>query len=85
MSGACRGGFDRIVIAEVDDKLRNAINDNGGVVTINTAYADSIKPEIIRNVEVYNPNTPEGREKLVEAAADACELATALPSVKFFA
>ena len=35
MSGACRGGFDRIVIAEVDDKLRNAINSNGGVVTIN--------------------------------------------------
>ena len=85
MSGACRGGFDRIVIAEVDDKLRNAINDNGGVVTINTAYADSIKVEVIKNVEVYNPNTPEGRARLVDAAADACELATALPSVKFFA
>ena len=85
MSGACRGNFDRIVIAEVDDKLRNAINSNGGVVTINTAYADSIKVEVIRNVEVYNPNDPEGRAKLVEAAAEACELATALPSVKFFA
>lgn len=85
MSGACRGGFDRIVIAEVDDKLRNAINANGGVVTINTAYGDCIKEEVIRNVEVYNPNEPEGRAKLVAAAADACELATALPSVKFFA
>ena len=85
MSGACRGGFDRIVIAEVDDKLRNAINSNGGVVTINTAYANCIKPEVIKNVEVYNPNEPEGRAKLVEAAAEACELATALPSVKFFA
>lgn len=85
MSGACRGNFDRIVIAEVDDKLRNAINSNGGVVTINTAFADCIKPEVIRNVEVYNPNEAEGRAKLVEAAAEACELATALPSVKFFA
>ena len=85
MSGACRGNFDRIVIAEVDDKLRNAINSNGGVVTINTAFGDCIKEEVIRNVEVYNPNEPEGRAKLVEAAAEACELATALPSVKFFA
>ncbi len=85
MSGACRGNFDRIVIAEVDDKLRNAINSNGGVVTINTAFGDCIKPEIIRNVEVYNPNEEAGRAKLVEAAAEACELATALPSVKFFA
>ncbi len=85
MSGACRGNFDRIVIAEVDDKLRNAINSNGGVVTINTAFADCIKPEVIRNVEVYNPNEEAGRAKLVEAAAEACELATALPSVKFFA
>ena len=85
MSGAGRGKFDRIVIAEVDDKLRNAINSNGGKVTINTAYADRIETEVIANVEVYNPNTPEGREALVKAAADACELATALPSVKFFA
>ena len=85
MSGACRGKFDRIVIAEVDDKLRNAINSNGGIVTINTAFADCIKEEVISNVEVYNPNEEAGRAKLVEAAAEACELATALPSVKFFA
>ncbi len=85
MSGASRANFDRIVIAEVDDKLRNAIQADGGTVTINTAYADRIEPEVIRNVEIYNPNTPEGRARLVAAAADACELATALPSVKFFA
>ena len=85
MSGACRGKFDRIVIAEVDDKLRNAINSNGGIVTINTAFADCVKEEVISNVEVYNPNEESGRAKLVEAAAEACELATALPSVKFFA
>lgn len=85
MSGASRATFDRIVIAEVDDKLRNAINGDGGKVTINTAYADRIEVEVIDHVEVYNPNDPEGREKLTAAAADACELATALPSVKFFA
>ena len=85
MAGAGRSKFDRIVIAEVDDKLRNAINGDGGKVTINTAYADRIEVEVIEHVEVYNPNDPAGREKLVAAAADAGELATALPSVKFFA
>ena len=84
LSGAAKGGFDRIVIAEVDDKIKDAINSSGGEVTINIAADDRIYSESYANVEVYNPMIPGEREKLVLAASEACELATALPSVKFF-
>ncbi|MDD5728459.1 MAG: hypothetical protein PHV59_07855 [Victivallales bacterium] len=85
LSGAAKGNFDRIVIAEVDDKIKNAVNSGGGRVSINIAADDHVYQESYENVEVYNPAVPGEREKLVAAAAEACELATALPSVKFFA
>ncbi len=84
LSGAAKGKFDRIVIAEVDDKLKNAINGCGGKVTINIAAEDRVYAETYENVEVYNPNIPEELEKLIQAAAEGEEFATALPSVKFF-
>lgn len=85
LSGADKGKFDRIVIAEVDDKLKNAINGSGGKVTINIAADDRVYAETYANVEVYNPNIPAELEKLIEAAAEGEEFATALPSVRFFA
>ena len=84
LSGAAKGNFDRIVIAEVDDKIKAAINGSGGRVTINIAADDHIYSESYDNVEVYNPMIDSERKKLVLAASEACELATALPSVKFF-
>jgi len=84
LAGAARGGFDRIVIAEVNDKLRAAVNASGSV-TVNIAAKDRVYAETYKNVEVYNPNDPEEVKKLVQAAAEASELATALPSVKFYA
>ena len=85
MSGAAKGNFDRIVIAEVDDKIKDAINNSGGKISINIAADDHIYSESYENVEVYNPMIDSERAKLVLAASEACELATALPSVKFFA
>ena len=84
LAGAAKGGFDRIVIAEVNDKLRKAVNDAGSV-TVNIAADDRVYTEVYPHVEVYNPNDPEEVKKLVQAAAEASELATALPSVKFYA
>ena len=84
LSGAAKGNFDRIVIAEVDDKIKDAINSTGGKVTVNIAAHDRVYRESYGNVEVYNPTIPAEREKLIAAASEACELATALPSVKFF-
>ena len=82
LAGAAKGGFDRIVIAEVNDKLKDAVNEVGSV-TVNIAADDRVYTEVYPNVEVYNPNNPDDLKKLIDAAADASELATALPSVKF--
>ena len=84
LAGAAKGGFDRIVIAEVNEELKKAVNAAGSV-TINIATADKVFSETYNNVEAYNPNDPAEVEKLIAAAAEADELATALPSVKFFA
>ena len=84
LAGAAKGGFDRIVIAEVNEKLKAAVNAVNSV-TVNIAAADRVYTEVYPNVEVYNPNDPADVEKLIQAAAEASELATALPSVKFYA
>lgn len=84
LSGAEQGGIKRKVIAEVDSKLRDAINNDGGKVSINIAGKDKIYPETINGVEVYSPIDAKEIEKLIDAAAEADEIATALPSVKFF-
>ncbi|MBR2374285.1 MAG: hypothetical protein IKA87_08675, partial [Lentisphaeria bacterium] len=84
LAGAAKGGFDRIVIAEVNEKLKAAVNSCHSV-TVNIAADDRVYSETYENVEVYNPNDPADQEKLIQAAAEASELATALPSVKFYA
>ena len=84
LAGAAKGGFDRIVIAEVNDQLKAAVNAVHSV-TVNIAANDRVYTETYQNVEVYNPNDPEDVKKLIAAAAEASELATALPSVKFYA
>ncbi|MDD2404140.1 MAG: hypothetical protein PHI56_06330 [Victivallaceae bacterium] len=84
LAGASKGKFDRIVIAEVDDALKNAVNSTGGKITVNIAAETRIYSETYPNVEVYNPTVPEELQKLIEAAAEGEEFATALPSVRFF-
>jgi hypothetical protein len=84
LSGASKGNFDRIVIAEVDNKLKDAVNACGGNVSINIACDNAVYTETYANVEVYNPLDTNDLQKLIAAAADAGELATSLPSVKFF-
>ncbi len=85
LSGASLGGFDRIVIAEVDEHIQQVVNACGGEITINIAGEDRVYRETFTNIEVYNPRQPTELEKLIAAAAEADELATALPSVNFFA
>ncbi len=84
LDGAFRGGFDRLVIADVDAALIQAVRSNGGAIQINIASNTAIHTETITGVEIYNPSVPEDLEKLVEAAAQADEVATALPSIAFF-
>ena len=69
LAGAAKGGFDRIVIAEVNEKLKAAVNACHSV-TVNIAADDRVYTEVYPNVEVYNPNDPADQEKLIQAAAD---------------
>ena len=84
VAGASKGGFDRIVVAEVDETVKNAVNSNGGAITVNIAAKDHVYKEVYSNLELYSPAKPEELAKLIDAAANATEIATALPSVKFF-
>lgn len=83
LSGAQRGGIERIVVAEVDAALTAAIRA-AGTVTINVAGRDRIVRETVERVEIYNPLDPADLEKLTGIAAEADEIATALPGVSFY-
>lgn len=84
LDGAFRGGLDRLVIADVDAALIHAIRTNGGTIQINIASNHAVTTETISGVEIYNPMVPDDLAKLIEAAALADEVATALPSIAFF-
>lgn len=84
LDGAFRGKFDRLVIADVDAALIQAVRSNGGTIQINIASNTAIHTETITGVEIYSPSVPEDLGKLTLAAAQADEVATALPSIAFF-
>ncbi len=84
LDGAFRGGFDRLVVADVDAALIDSIRADHGTLQLNIASNTAVSTERITGVEMYNPLVAADREKLVEAAAQADEVATALPSIAFF-
>jgi mannitol-1-phosphate 5-dehydrogenase len=77
--------FARLVVAEIDQALVDAVRANGNRYVVNVAHADGIRRETIDGVEMFNPRLPEDRECLRQALAAATEIATSLPSVKFYA
>jgi len=80
----CSGNFDRYVIAEVDAGLVGAVRAGGGRYSINIAHPDRIEEVVVEGVRLYDPADERDRDELVEAIADAHEMATALPSVRFY-
>ncbi len=84
LSGAAKGGFDRIVVAEVDAKLCEAVRKGNGRIAINIAGRRAVSVEEMAGVEILNPSDTQELAKLHDAAAAADEIATALPSVKFY-
>ncbi len=78
------GNFDRYVVAEVNCELVRALGDNGGAYELNVAGQDHIETHTIEGVELYDPNDQAGRRAIVDAIAQADEIATSLPSVKFY-
>ena len=84
LSGAWRGGVKRLVVAEVEAALVEQVREADGRISINIAHENNVTSETISGVEIYNPLDPKDKEILISIAADASEIATALPSVKVF-
>jgi mannitol-1-phosphate 5-dehydrogenase len=78
------GNFNRLVVAMTNDEVVEALRRNRGTFRINIATHSGRDVGEIRNVEIYNPRVATDREALLEAVADADEMATALPSVETY-
>jgi len=79
------GGFDRLVVAEVDQGLVDAVRAAGNRAMINIAALTGVRSMALEGVELYNPRVPGDKEKIIQALADAHELATAVPNVTIYA
>ena len=78
------GHFTRLIVAEIDANLVDAVKANNGSYYINIAKADSIETLKIDNVELLNPNVPADKQILLQALAQSTEITTSLPSVNFY-
>ena len=78
------GNFRRIVVAEIDQRLVDAVRSNKGTYCINVARSDRVETVSIDGVELLNPAHPEEAAALRTAVSEATEVTTCLPSVKFY-
>jgi mannitol-1-phosphate/altronate dehydrogenase len=78
------GNFTRIVVAEIDADLVDAVRANKGSYYVNVAKTDGIELLRIENVELLNPNVIAERRILLKALARSTEIVTSLPSVGFY-
>ena len=83
VSGAAKGGYKRIVLADVDPEI-NATVGASKMLTVNTVCGDSIISESYENIEIYNPTDPQGLIALKNAATEATAVCTALPATSFY-
>jgi len=78
------GNFSRIVVAEIDQELIDAVRKNNGTYFVNIAKADGIEVVKIDGVELLNPNIEADRDSLLDALSKSTEITTSLPSVSFY-
>jgi len=78
------GNFGRLVVAEIRPELVDAVCRAGGLYAVNVAHADRVEPVFVGPVEIVDPAAEGGRRRLIEATADADEIATAVPSVQHY-
>lgn len=83
VAGAAASGYDRIVLADVDAELVQAVRQSG-TITINTAECEAIRTDTYQKIEIYNPQIESDLKQLIEIAQSALVIATALPSTAFF-
>jgi mannitol-1-phosphate 5-dehydrogenase len=78
------GNFGRIVVAEIDQRLVDAVRSNRGTYYVNVAARDRVETVRIDGVELLNPTVPQEGAALRRVLAQATEITTCLPSVNFF-
>ncbi len=78
------GNFERLVVAEVMPDVVAAVRNAGGVYHVNIALPSKVEQHTVSGVEILNSTDDADAEKLINAIADASEIATALPCVDFF-
>lgn len=78
------GNFKRIVIAEIDPKLIDAVRNNNGSYYVNIASSTGVEAVEIQGIEIFNPTDDNDRDELVEALSQSTEICTSLPSVNFY-
>ena len=78
------GNFRRIVVAEIDQRLVEAVRSNGGAYCVNVARSDRVETVSIDGVELLNPAYPKEATALRTAICEATEVTTCLPSVRFY-
>ena len=78
------GNFRRIVVAEIDQRLVDAVRSNNGTYYVNVAGSNGIDLVRIDGVELFNPTHTRNSAALRAALAEATEITTCLPSVNFF-
>jgi mannitol-1-phosphate 5-dehydrogenase len=76
--------FRRMVVAEVIPDVVEAVRRAGGRYCVNIAHADRIEQACVGPIEIERPAADSDRERLIRAVADAVEIGTAVPSVKFY-
>ncbi|MHC4462788.1 MAG: mannitol dehydrogenase family protein, partial [Planctomycetota bacterium] len=78
------GNFTRIVVAEIDAELVDAVRANKGSYYVNVAGANGIEVLKIDNVELFDPNVAKDKQILLEVLAGSTEITTCLPSIDFY-
>ncbi len=78
------GAFRRLVVAEIVPETVEGIRRSGGRYSVNIATACGVETHVVAGVDMLNPTVARDHLALVEAVAEAQEIATALPSVEFF-
>ena len=78
------GGFRRLVVAEVQPEVVNAVRQSQGWFSINIAHFDRVETAGVGPLEILDPARPHDRIRHIEALAEAEEIATAVPSVRHY-
>ena len=78
------GNFSRLVVAEIDTEIVAALRDFGGYYSCNAAGATAKETIHVKGVEIFNPLVKDDRTAIVQAIAEASELATALSSFTLY-